>query len=216
MIKKAVLLTGSPKQSDSVSERLGTLLTDSAEFNVLEKESINIARSVRTEEGVRNMLRAVDSGDLIILICPLYVDGVPSFVMKAMEEIYRNAGKATYSGKSMMVIVHCGFPESRQNSVAIDIYKRFASDAGFKWLGGLSLGMSPVVKMDKMGWMTRSLRKSFGMVAASVSEGGSIPQEAAYILSEPFMPIGIYKFAGNIMWISLAVKNGTWNICNRV
>ena len=38
-------------------------------------------------------------------------------------------------------LVQCGFSETHQNAIAVDIMRRFAETEGFDWAGGLALGM---------------------------------------------------------------------------
>ncbi len=92
------------------------------------------------------MLSAVDGARIIVLASPLYIDSVPAPVIRAMELIRdHRAHSPAPNEQRLLTIVNSGFPEVRHNFIALEIYKRFAVEAGFTWAGGLALGMGEAI-----------------------------------------------------------------------
>ena len=85
--KHVLLLVGSPRGPHSTSESLGAYLLRKLQEYSLETEKVYLHPSLKTHENRANLLRAVDSSDLLILAFPLYVDSLPSPVIAALELI---------------------------------------------------------------------------------------------------------------------------------
>jgi hypothetical protein len=93
-------------------------------------------------------------------------------------------------------LIQCGFPEKKQNALALAIAKRFAKEVGWDWLGCLALG-----GVDTYG---KSASDALGLVAAAIADGRPVPQ----IKPKKTMPMWLYRFGGNFMWRSAARKSG--------
>jgi hypothetical protein len=136
------------------------------------------------------------------LSAPLYVDSFPAPVIALLEHLaeqsaeLRAAAESTGSAVRFIVLIQCGFPEKKQNALALAIAKRFAKEVGWDWLGGLALG-----GVDTYG---KSAGDALGLVAASIADGKPVPQ----INPRKAMPMWLYRFGGNFMWRSAARKNG--------
>ena len=88
MIKKALLLVGSPRWNRSTSQFLGEYLLDQLKIEGIETDELQIHKMIRTPEKITELLSRVDKADLVILSCPLYVDSIPAAVIKALEIIH--------------------------------------------------------------------------------------------------------------------------------
>ena len=209
--RRVLFLIGSPKGSKSTSGSLGTYLLKGLNHNGFDTEKVYIYPSVKSDKGRENLLAAIDRSDILILVFPLYVDSLPSLVIRAMELIAEHRKKITNPKKQMFAaITNCGFPEAHQTDTALSICRRFAQEIGMEWLGGLGLGMGGVVNgkpLEKLGFMTRNVRKSLDLTAAALAIGGRVPQEAVDLMSKRFMPAWLYLWFGNMGWKRHAKKN---------
>ena len=79
--KKALLLIGSPKTKNSTSEALGNYLLQSLDKKGCECEKLHIISVLRNN--VQGLFNRVGDADIIILSFPLYVDSLPSPVIRA-------------------------------------------------------------------------------------------------------------------------------------
>jgi hypothetical protein len=145
----------------------------------------------------------VDDADLVLLATPLYVDGLPYLVTRAMERVAaRRTESASDPSVRFAAIVNCGFPEAQHNDVALAILQQFARASELEWAGGLSLGAGGVVHGEPLGetGRTAGIRKSLDQAAAALAAGKPIPQEAVERMAQPVIPARLYTLMGNFGW----------------
>jgi hypothetical protein len=181
----------------------------------LETEKVYIHPSLKSDEGRANLLRVVNGSDLLILAFPLYVDSPPSPVIAALELIaeHRKMSKKPKSQK-LLAIANNGFPEARQNNTALAICRRFASETGIEWVGGLALGGGEAIAgkpLDEAGGMVRNVKKALDFAAAALAEGKSVPKEAEALMAKPIAPVWMYVWFGNRGWKRQAKKYDAQN-----
>jgi multimeric flavodoxin WrbA len=209
--KRALVLIGSPKGPRSTSESLGTYLLNGLKEKSCDTEKVYIYPSVKFDKGQEDLLSAVDRSDILILVFPLYVDSLPSLVIEAMEVIAAHRKKITHPKKQIFAaITNCGFPEALQTDTALAICRRFAVETGMEWFGGLGLGMGGAIDrkpLEKLGFMTRNVRKSLDLAASALASDAAIPQEAVDLMSKRLMPAWVYLWFGNMGWKRHAKKN---------
>ena len=87
--RRALLLIGSAKRPRSTSESLGTYLLERLAEKGFAVESVLIHQSLRQDERHEALLAAIDRADLLVLAFPLYIDSLPSVVVRTMELIAR-------------------------------------------------------------------------------------------------------------------------------
>jgi len=145
VVKKTLLLVGSPKYAGSSSESLGTYLLEQLSEKGIVTENIHINQLLKKTNGEEELLNAVNNCGLLILSFPLYVDSLPSGTIKALEIIAQDRAqnrnvKENSKQQFMLAICQSGFPEAHQSNIALAICRCFAGEAGFTWAGGLALG----------------------------------------------------------------------------
>jgi len=77
--------------------------------------------------------------DALVIALPVYVDGVPSHVLRFMEEAERFLKENDCRFK-LYVISNCGFYEGTQCKHALSIMRSFCKASGLTWGGGLGIG----------------------------------------------------------------------------
>lgn len=213
--RHVLLLVGSPRGPRSTSESLGAYLLKKLQEYSLETEKVYIHPSLKTHENRANLLRAVDSPDLLILAFPLYVDSLPSPVIAALEliaEHWKTSKKP--KSKKLLAIANNGFPEAHQNDTALAICRRFASEIGIEWVGGLALGGGEAIHgkpLDEAGGMVRNVKKALDLAAAALAEGKSVPKDAKVLMAKPLIFTLMYVWFGNRGWKRQAKKYGVQN-----
>jgi hypothetical protein len=79
--KTVLLLVGSAKPAgQSTSEALGSYLAQKLAERDIAITTLHVARAMRTEARKAALLAAVDAADILVLVFPLYVDGLPYLV----------------------------------------------------------------------------------------------------------------------------------------
>jgi hypothetical protein len=202
--KNLLLLVGSPRGENSTSASLGNYLVEKLENVGMKSEKGFMHRLVNRPKKIQELFSMVDNSDLIILAFPLYVDSLPAPVIKAMELIKNERDRIKSSeSQDFIAISNCGFPESKQIRIALEICKIFANEVGFMWKGGIAFGAGEVVHgipLKERGGMVRNVMKGLDLASEALIENKAVPQEALDLISKKLMPIGLYKTMGNLGW----------------
>jgi len=209
--KSTLLLVGSPRGETSTSASLGAYLLKLLEESGFDTAKGFIHRLVNRNEKIEELLSMVNNADLIILSFPLYVDSLPAPVIKAMELIRDNRNEKQRQNQDFIAISNCGFPESSQIEVALEICKNFAEEVNFNWRGGLAIGGGGAVNgrpLEERGGMLRNVIKGLQITAEYLSKGEDIPNEAIELVSKGFIPSAMYKMMGNLGWRIQARRYG--------
>lgn len=209
---KALLLIGSAKSPHSNSESLGAYLLERLKGDGFESESLFLHKSLKNDNGIVALFEAVERADLIILASPLYIDSLPYLVTKTFELIAEERLKKEGSkAQSFTCIINCGFPEAHHTDTAIAICRKFAAEAGFRWVGGLGLGGGESLNaspLKELGGMVRNTVKSLDLTADALSQGKDVPQEAIDLMAKPFIPRWLYILFGGMGWKKRAKRYG--------
>ncbi|RQD77294.1 MAG: NAD(P)H dehydrogenase, partial [Halanaerobium sp. MSAO_Bac5] len=186
-LKRAIFLIGSPKGEKSSSASLGNYILNLLKENDIQTNTVHIHSQINTEAKTALFLQNIERADLIILAAPLYVDTLPAKVIKALTLIVENK-KKLYSQnitpvkkQSFAAILNCGFPEPEQNKVALKVYKEFAKEAGFNYLGGIAIGMGGLINgkaLSEMGGIAKNLIKGLDLAADDLLNNQKISDAA--------------------------------------
>jgi hypothetical protein len=156
------------------------------------------------------------------LVFPLYVDALPYLVTKALAVIaaHRRANPKP-SPQRLAAIVNSGFPETRQNAVALAICREFAAQSGLEWAGSLALGGGGVIGGQSLSGAKRSgppvrhVIAALEMTATALAEGLPVPPEAVRMIAKnpiPLMPFALWRWLyariGGKGFEKVAAKNG--------
>jgi multimeric flavodoxin WrbA len=162
-----------------------------------------------------SVLQLIDNSDLIVLSFPLYVDSLPSQVIKFLELIADHEKKRQFQEKKYFIaIVNSGFPEASQNEIALSICRLFAKQVGFIWLGGLAKGGGEMIAgrpLDEFGGELRFQKKALDLAANAVAKGESITEEAVIFMGTLGYPRWLYTFIGNRGWKQQTKKHMSMN-----
>lgn len=208
--KKALLLIGSPKAKNSTSEALGSYLLDKLQHKGFAAKTYRANLILRND--LEEFLNELEAADAVIISFPLFIDGLPAPLTRAIELIAekRDISKLQKE-QSLSVIVNGGYPEAYQNETAIRICKVFAERNGFKWFGGLAMGEGPLLlgrKVEEKG-LTKKAAKALNMAADAIAAGEIIPSEAAKMMAKAKLPKWAYIAFCSQGWNYLAKPHNT-------
>ena len=209
--KTVLLLVGSPKARQSTSASLGAYLLKLLEAKGFDTNTLSVYQSLPSKEGLMKLITKVNRADIVVLAFPLYIDSLPSGVIRMMELIAEDRrGKDIREGQRFVAIANSGFPEAQHNDIALAICRRFAAESGFGWAGGLALGGGEAIAgegLERAGGRARFARKALGLAAGAFAEGREIPEEAIKLMARPFVPSRIYTLIGTMGWKRKARDN---------
>ena len=98
-----------------------------------------VTETLRTKSDYERICQQLENADTVVFALPLYVDGVPSHVLRFMEVLEQFCRE-----KDLHFGVYCiannGFIEGRQNEPLMQVFENFCTHSGLKWGGGTGIG----------------------------------------------------------------------------
>ena len=210
--KQALVLVGSARRPRSTSEALGTYLLERLSEKGFETKTLLLHRELQSEERQAKLLDETDRADVLVVAFPLYVDSLPTLVIRAFELIaaHRQDGDQGRAQR-LLVIANCGFPEAHHNDTTIAICRRFAEEASFDWAGGLTLGGGGAIggrPLVEVGGAARFAIGALDLAATAIAESQPLPKEAIETMAKPVIPAWAYRWIGWLGWRVQARQNG--------
>jgi len=196
---KIIIINGSPKTLKSNSEILGNYLFPLLKENNIKKYySIYFQLNDKTKNEIYN-------SDVLIFIFPLYVDGIPSNLLKLLikfekENVIRPKTK-------IYCIVNNGFYEGKQNFLALLHMKNWCKKVNAKWGQGIGIGsgeLLPYLKKFKLG---QGPLKNLEKILSRFSRNILTLNGDKNIYINPNWSKSLYFIQGSISWILKARKN---------
>jgi multimeric flavodoxin WrbA len=195
---KITLINGSPKPGKSasglISDALRHRIGDAAECAVCRVNGPDYAE----------ILPSFDGSDILVFIFPLYVDGVPSQLLRFLDEALDGIARAA-KGAAVYIVVNNGFFEGRQNRVAFEIMRNFAARAGLRWGQAVGVGAGGMIHTAPIG---RGTMKNLGKALDALAENILNARGGEDYTFEPNFPRALYKAIGHWGWRRAARKNG--------
>ena len=199
--EKIILLNASMRYQKGNSAKLALQLKDRISR---EAQIINLAQYLNNMEDLLNTLE--EDTDLVLCM-PLYVDGLPSQLIRLMELMQR---KYTGKKKDIYVLANMGLYESRQLINLFEASKQWSDRMGFTYCGGLGTGagelVGGVMEMLPFGkWPTSKISQGMDRLAEAIDEHSQI--EDIYTEVHRF-PRSLYVAIANSGWKRMAKRNG--------
>ncbi len=198
---RTVLLIGSMRGMTGNSGKLARELAKS----LRREPELLLLRDFRKDPGA--LLSALERAENLVVCMPLYVDGIPSQVIRLMERMERSFRGG---GKRIYVLANMGLYESRQLRNLFSAVKLWADAMGFSYCGGLGISAGELVGvlMEHVPFRkgtTRNMAREMARLAEAVDAGLAIPD----LTAEPWaFPRGLYIAIANTSWNRSAKANG--------
>lgn len=195
---KVLFLDGSPKAKDSASAyllgKLEERLGDGVKATWMNARKPDMAAFLAEAQGA----------DALVVAFPLYVDGLPSHLLRFLEQVCQGLAE-TAPGPRLYVILNNGFYESRQNRPAMDAMRLFCMRAGLVWGQAIGVGAGPMVEASPPGYgPMKNLGRALDRLAENIQKG----KTGKDCFVEPNFPRVLYRRMGNVLWRRLGRKNG--------
>lgn len=150
---------------------------------------------------------AVENAKALVLCMPLYVDGLPSQVVRFFETMQRE-----YRGsrKNVYVLANMGLYESKQLVNLFEAVRQWCGAMDFAYCGGLGIGAGEVIgtlmAQSPTGFgVTRDTLKGIASLAEVIDTGGRT--EGIFAGPSRF-PRSAYLAIANASWTRTAKQNG--------
>ena len=197
---KVILLNGSMRNVDGNSAKLARTLSSRLKTDT---ETVDLKSHINDIDG---LIRVLDEAQTIVLCVPLYVDGLPSRVIKLMERM-----EQSHTGpKRIYLLANMGLYESRQLDNLFSAVKQWCSKAGYEYCGGLGISAGELMGtlMEAIPFSRGTTKKaSQGMDRlVRAIENAEVTED---IYAEPFaFPRRLYVWIANTNWNRTSRKNG--------
>ncbi len=194
------LINASPKLSHSSS---WALIKNTVGFfpNKTNVKMLDMHTNTVSENTVSELLAA----DAWVLFFPLYVDALPSHVLRCLMQLEERA-----RGKTLKVyaVINCGFYEGEQTEVAFEIVENFCIRAGLEFCGGVGVGgggmLSTTPVLEDMKHNKTAIIHELKRLAKSVVRG----RNHGVKFKSVSIPRIMYKVGAEALWRINAVKYG--------
>ncbi|MBO6159642.1 MAG: hypothetical protein J6P72_10355 [Firmicutes bacterium] len=167
---KTVFINGSPKKRFSAS----------AYFLFLQRlftGGQTVTEKLRTPADHSRILEQLRGADAVVFCLPLYVDGIPSHVLRFMEEM-----EAFCRQNGLHLNVYCiannGFIEGRQNEPLMQIFEHFCARSGLTWSGGVGIGGGVMLNVTRILFVVNIGLLALNTLLSVINTGSFFPQEA--------------------------------------
>ena len=198
---RTALLIGSMRGIRGNSGKLARKLADSLAG---EAEILTIQSYMKDLD---SLVSALEAAGTIVLCVPLYVDGLPSQVIRLLERFERRCGGGP---KRVYVLANMGLYESCQLRSLFEAVRQWCGRMAFSYCGGLGISAGELVGvlMEHIPFRigtTRDMAKGMARLAAAVDAGEKLPD----LYAQPHaFPRGLYIAIANTNWNKTAKANG--------
>ncbi len=196
---KVILLNCSLRADNSNSKKFLDRLSGDIRGNA---ESINLSTFINRYDQLVEILAGAQT---IVLGVPLYVDGIPSALLRVMEKLEKSE-KA--GGKHIYIVSNMGFYESVQLKNLMNMVKTWCEKCGYIYGGGVAIGAgemigSVIVSTDN--GPAKNAAKALERLSAAINDLKDI--DDIYADAYKF-PRALYMLAASSGWPRAAKKNG--------
>ena len=202
---KTVFINGSPKKRFCAS----------AYFLFLQRlftGGQTVTEKLRTPADHNRILEQLHGADTVVFCLPLYVDGIPSHVLRFME-----AMEAFCRQNSLRLNVYCiannGFIEGRQNEPLMQIFEHFCTRAGLTWGGGVGIGGGVMLNVTRILFLVNIGLLTLNTLLSVISTGSFFPRDAWISFAENaalllYFNLGVLYF---LIRMGCHIRKGTFS-----
>ncbi len=153
------------------------------------------------------LVRLMEEAPAVVLCTPLYVDGLPSQLIRFLETARREFRGGP---RRIYVLANMGLYETSQLSGLFEAVRQWCGRTGFLFCGGLGVSAGELigVLMQHLPfrlWPTTKIARGMDRLAEAIRNGGP----AGTILAGPVLfPRSLYIWIANTSWNRTARKNG--------
>ncbi len=136
-----------------------------------------VTLKMRTPADYDPILEELRDAQAVVFALPLYVDGVPSHVLRFLEKM-----EAYCREKGLRLNVYCiannGFIEGKQNEPLMQVFEHFCGRAGLEWKGGVGIGGGVMLNVTRILFIADIGLLFLNTVLSAVSSGNFFPKDA--------------------------------------
>ena len=136
-----------------------------------------VTEKLRTPADHARILERLKDADAVVFCLPLYVDGIPSHVLRFLEEM-----EAFCTQNELHLNVYCiannGFIEGRQNEPLMQVFEHFCTRAGLSWGGGVGIGGGVMLNVTRILFVVQVGILLLNIALSAINAGDLFPMDA--------------------------------------
>ena len=136
-----------------------------------------VKEKLRSPADHARILEQLRDAQAVVFGLPLYVDGIPSHVLRFLEEM-----EAFCRENGLMLHVYCvannGFIEGKQNEPLMQVLENFCVRTGIVWGGGVGIGGGVMLNVTRILFIVDIVLLLLNTVLSVVNTGNFFPKEA--------------------------------------
>ena len=136
-----------------------------------------VTEKLRTPADHARILGELRDAQAVVFGLPLYVDGIPSHVLRFMEEMEAYC-KRSELHLSVYCIANNGFIEGKQNEPLMRSFEHFCSRAGLSWGGGVGIGGGVMLNVTRLLFLLDVALLLVNVALSAARTGSFFPKEA--------------------------------------
>jgi len=201
---KIALINGSPKLKDSAS---GCLLRD-LKFFLEDDENLISEYHFREPRLITEKMEQLVQYNALVFAFPVYVDGIPSHLLNCLIQL--ESFFSTIKAKDIIIysIVNCGFYESQQNAIAIEMMKNWCLKSGLRWGQGIGIGAGGMITAIKDIPIGHGPKKNLGIAFNNLANNVLNGSSGEDIFVDKNFPRILYKLVAENGWRKAIKANG--------
>lgn len=196
------IINGSPKLGKNSSELLINLFLPQLD----EKNTLHIYRS-SNEDLCHEQLHILASSDILLFVFPLYIDSIPSHLLRLLIELCNK--KILSKSTTVYCMINNGFFEGKQNHIAIEQMQHWCTSAGATWGQAIGIGageMLPFISNTPLG---HGPNKNLGIAITEFVQNMQNKKSGKTLLISPNCPRSVWKLQSTLLvWYPRAKQNG--------
>ena len=169
-----------------------------------------VTEKLRTPADYDRILAQLRDAQAVVFGVPLYVDSVPSHVLRFMEKM-----EMFCKEKELTLRVYCiannGFIEGKQNEPLMQCFEHFCNRAGLTWGGGVGIGGGVMLNVTRILFVVQIALLALNIVLSVADTGNFFPESAWISFGENaalllFFNLGVLFFLARM---GRSIRKGT-------
>ena len=136
-----------------------------------------VTEKLRTPADHDRILEQLRDAQAVVFGLPLYVDGVPSHVLRFLEKMDAYC-KMNHLSLSVYCIANNGFIEGRQNEPLMQTFENFCARAGLSWSGGVGIGGGVMLNVTRILFVVDIAMVLLNIALSVINTGSFFPKDA--------------------------------------
>lgn len=201
---RIMLINGSPRGKNGNSQ----YLLDEVEKELQHRHEL-AELDLNKKDFPSEALTAIQAQDALVFAFPLYVDGIPSHLLRCLmrlESLLKP--QAQRLPIHVYAIVNCGFYEGGQTRLALEMMAHWCDQSRLIWGQGLGVGGGEMLGQIKTVPLGRGPKKNLGKALSTLIHSIVNGQNGQNLFVSPAFPRWLFLLAANFSWNHKARANG--------